>query len=86
MNISDIKRYKPANSTPTSMITLIVPPEFQLGLLRQKMSQEATTAANIRNNSNRKSVQSALVRINSFLSGLKEIPSSGLAIFSEQYI
>lgn len=86
MNIEQLTTYKPPHGTATSMITLIVPPNFQLGLLRQKMTQESTTAANIRNNSNRKSVQTALTRVNSFLSNLKTIPSSGLAIFAEQYI
>ncbi len=81
-----LKSYKPDNHTPTSMITLVIPPDFHLGLLRQKMTNEQTTATNIRNNSNRKSVQAALTRVNTFLSGLKTIPSSGIAIFAEQYI
>ncbi len=86
MNFNDLKSYKSISMTATSMVTLAIPHRYNLTQLRQKMLHEKTTAYNIRNTSNRKSVSTALTKINSFLSELKEIPSTGLLICAEQYI
>ena len=50
--MQELRSYRPPYATATSMITLIVPPTFQLPLLRQRINHEMTTADNIRNTSN----------------------------------
>jgi hypothetical protein len=45
---------------------------------------EQTTAKNIKNNTNRKSVCDALTRVSTFIQTIKSIPSNGIALFSSQ--
>lgn len=71
---------------PTSMVSLIIPGNTNLDQLRQRMSLEYQTASNIKNNTNRKSVRNALSSIKTTLKSLRSLPSTGLALFSEQYI
>jgi len=82
-----LRNYKSSVYTgPTSMVTLILPPETNLSDLRQSMKREVQTASNIKNPVNRKSVQAALSNIIEFLKPVKELPATGIALFSEQYI
>jgi len=81
-----LQTYKSPFPSATSMVTLIIPPKTQLSDIRQTMRKEAQTASNIKSNTNRKSVLSALTKINECLRPLKSIPQTGLALFSEQYI
>ena len=80
------KNYKSQNRSVTSMVSLIIPGNTNLGDLRQSMKKEYQTASNIKSSSNRKSVQTALSKIGEYLRGIKELPHTGIGIFSEQYI
>lgn len=85
-NLDFIRDYQSSENTPTSMVSLIVPPSYNLDKLRQKMIQEQSTASNIKNRLNRQSVQSALTKINVYLKEIRDIPNTGIALFSEQYL
>lgn len=86
-HLDTLKNYQSnENNTPTSMVSLIIPPSYSLDKLRQKMIQEQSTASNIKNRLNRQSVQSALTKINVYLKEIKDIPNTGIALFAEQYI
>lgn len=87
ITIEKIRDYKPPQSGgPTSMITLIIPPNTNTTMLRQKINYEYQTAGNIKNNSNRKSVKKALKHIQTYLKNIKKIPDTGIALYSEQLI
>lgn len=85
MNLEQIRNYQ-ESSGPTSMVSLIVPPTFNLSDLRQKMRQEKKTATNIKDKTNRQSVSKALGKISEYLKGVKSLPDTGIALYSEQYI
>lgn len=81
MDIID-KLEKTKGESSTSMITLILPTNANLGDLTHKLNYEYTTASNIRNRTNRQSVQSAIKNIKSYLGSIKNIPNNGCAIFA----
>lgn len=68
------------------MVTLIIPPGYDLDGLRQRMKRERQTASNIKSNTNRKSVTNAIGSLVECLKRYKNLPPTGLALFSEQYI
>lgn len=80
-----LREYRP-KSGATSMVTLIIPPRYDIASLLQRMKRERQTATNIKNNTNRKSVISAIGGLCEYLKRLKNVPSTGVALFSEQYI
>lgn len=85
--ITQLANYKPkVHSGPTSMVTLIIPSSMNLDDVRFRMKKERQTAVNIKSNTNRKSVMSSLGRIHEYLKRVKTLPSTGLALYSEQYI
>ena len=69
----------------TSCVSLIAP-KMDINELRNFVSQERTTAKNIKNNVNRKSVVDALGRVSGVLDTLKSIPDSGIAIYAHSSI
>jgi peptide chain release factor subunit 1 len=82
-----VQNYKPKVRTgPTSMVSLIIPPGTNIADLRQTMKREGQTASNIKSNTNRKSVQSAISSLTEYLKTMKQLPETGIALFSEQYI
>ena len=50
-----------ANGNGTSMITLLLPPRFQLCRAAAKLTEELGTASNIKKTANRNSVKEAIV-------------------------
>lgn len=84
MDLQTIREYKPDHAG-TSMISLIIPPSANLSDLRQMMKKEYQTANNIKSNTNRKSVLSALTKLTETLKTLK-MSDSGIALYAEQYI
>lgn len=70
----------------TSMVSLLLPPSTSLDKIRARMTSEIATSQNIKDKNNRLSVGVALSRISEYLKGLRQIPKTGLALFSEQYI
>ena len=70
----------------TSLITLLIPGNGNLCLVRKKIMNEMGTAKNIKDRVNRHSVQGALKKCLDRLKLYKTLPSSGLAILSGTYI
>ena len=73
------------DSQATSCVSIICP-KMDIGDLRYFVRNEARTAENIKNNSNRKAVTSGLTRIGTFLKATKEIPDNGIAMYAHSYI
>ncbi len=80
-----LKNYKASPKEVTSLIS-IISPCIDIQQLRDLVKHEMTTAVNIKNNSNRKSVLAALSKVNTTLSTLRRIPDNGIGIFAGQYI
>lgn len=70
----------------TSAISLLVPPTTNLNNLRERLRKELSTASNIQNRLNRQSVQDGLKKITEYVSELKVIPETGIALFAQSYI
>ncbi len=87
--MDQLKQLRNLESTPhvagTSRITIITP-NMQVGKLRQFLTQELATAKNIKNRVNRQSVLSALTKLQAYAVTLKQLPSNGLAMYSESLI
>jgi peptide chain release factor subunit 1 len=70
----------------TELISVYIPPDFELSKVLQQLREEQGTAANIKSKSTRKNVQGALERIIQFLQAYmrtnKKPPKNGLAIFA----
>ncbi len=66
----------------TSMISLILPYNVKLADINNKLNYESTTANNIKNRTNRHSVQSAIKNVKYHLGSIKKIPKNGMAIFA----
>lgn len=66
-------------SSCTSMITLLLPAGTQIWLVLGRLTNEAGTASNIKDKTNRKSVEAALRSLTDALKLLRVLPSNGLA-------
>ena len=70
----------------TELISVYIPPDFELAKVLQQLREEQGTAANIKSKSTRKNVQGALERIIQFLQAYmrtnKKPPKNGLVIFA----
>ena len=70
-----------ANGNGTSMITLLLPPRFQLSRAAAKLTEELGTASNIKKTANRNSVKEAIVSAQQKLKLYQETPPNGLCVF-----
>jgi peptide chain release factor subunit 1 len=84
LSLQELKDF--SSNNPTSMVTLLVPPDTNLDKLRTKMNCEVATASNIKDRRNRHAVLDALTRVSVYLNTIKQIPVSGYAIYSAQYL
>ena len=84
--LTSLRNYKSDAKQGTSLLSIICPPSMDIKDLRDLIKHEISTAVNIKGNSNRKSVVSSLNKVKSFVSSLKKIPDTGIAIFSGEYI
>lgn len=81
-----LQNYKSPSGNPTSMISLIIPPDTNIEKLRGRLTHEVATSTNIKDKSNRLSVGVALNKITDYLKSVKNLPDTGIAIYSEQYL
>jgi peptide chain release factor subunit 1 len=66
----------------TSMVTMYVPPKKDaLNKANKRLSDEESTASNIKSSSNKASVLAAITSIREKLKLYKQIPKNGLVIF-----
>jgi len=70
----------------TELISVYIPPDFDMAKVLQQLREEYGTAANIKSKSTRKNVQAAIERIIQFLQSYmrtnRKPPETGLAIFA----
>jgi peptide chain release factor subunit 1 len=81
-----LKLYQNVKSTGTSLVTLLLPKNYQISIARQSIKNEYSTASNIKSRTNRLSVQRALRSIQHKLKAMNEIPATGMALMAGQYI
>ncbi len=84
--LDQLKSYKTQNSKQTTSAISLIVPQMNITDLRSFIRQEQVSAQNIRNRTNRKSVLSALSDVDTIVRNMKEIPSTGIAIFTGCYI
>ena len=66
----------------TELVTIMVPAGYDLNLINNQISQEKSTASNIKSKKTRTNVMTALEKIQQHLSLFKKTPDMGLAVFS----
>jgi peptide chain release factor subunit 1 len=80
-----LEELKSKKGRGTELISVYIPPDFELAKVMQQLREEQGTASNIKSKSTRKNVLSALERILQFLKTYAEthrtLPPHGLAIF-----
>lgn len=79
-----------ANARPqaggTTLVTLLLPAKYPIGIARQKIQDEIGTASNIKSRVTRQHVQRALRSLQQTLKATNAIPETGMALFSGSYI
>lgn len=81
-----LSSFQPNLYATTSMVSLIVPPTYNLQKLREKLNNELSTANNIKSRINRSSVKSALTKLYQYTKTIKQLPRNGIALYAEQSI
>ncbi|AFP65452.1 eukaryotic release factor 1 (nucleomorph) [Chroomonas mesostigmatica CCMP1168] len=76
-----LSKLKKARGNGTSMISLIIPPGDQIGKINKMLSDEYSTASNIKSRVNRLSVLSAIVSTQQRLKLYQKIPENGLILY-----
>jgi peptide chain release factor subunit 1 len=66
----------------TELVSLYVPPGKQIPEVMSMLRQEYGTASNIKSDTTRKNVQDAITKVQQKLKLFKEVPKTGLVIFS----
>jgi peptide chain release factor subunit 1 len=76
-----LQKLKSARGNGTSMISLIIPPGDQVGKIMKMLSEEYSTASNIKSRNNRLSVLSAIISTQQRLKLYQKIPRNGLILY-----
>lgn len=84
--MDQLHKLKKCKGTGTSIVTLIIPPTMKVCQVTNHLSDEISTASNIKDKCNRKSVIDALKTSISFFKNVKNIPDTGLAIYAGWYV
>lgn len=66
----------------TSLVTYLIPSQTAMSQSLSHLTQELTTAANIKDRQNRQAVQAALRHAIARLKTFRDVPETGLALFS----
>jgi len=75
-----------ASGSGTSLISYYIPSKYPIGKVNAFLTQEASTAGNIKSRVNRQSVESALRHILAKTKLYRSIPNTGLVLFSGQWV
>jgi peptide chain release factor subunit 1 len=81
-----LSTYQNARGDGTSLVTLLLPANYQVALARKTMSTEYSTASNIKSRVNRQSVQRALRSLQQTLKAMNGIPDTGMALMAGSWI
>lgn len=76
-----LEKLKKARGNGTSMISLVIPPGDQVGKINKMLSEEYSTASNIKSRANRLSVLSAIISTQQRLKLYSKIPENGLILY-----
>ncbi|KAI7878186.1 peptide chain release factor eRF/aRF subunit 1 [Lichtheimia hyalospora FSU 10163] len=76
-----IKGLEAARGNGTSMISLIIPPDYQLSRMTRMLTDEYGTASNIKSRVNRLSVLSAITSTQQRLKLYNRVPNNGLVLY-----
>ncbi len=86
LDMYDFKKHlsqlKEMRGRHTELITVYVPPGYDINKIINQLVQEQSTATNIKSTSTRKNVTTALEKMIQQLSLFKKVPENGMAIFS----
>lgn len=81
--LQKLREYK---GSGTSVVSLIIPGKSQISAVTSHLTKELSTASNVKDKSNRKSIIDALKSTETFYKNLKEIPDNGIATFAGAYL
>lgn len=82
-NLHMLSKYK---GFGTSILNLIIPPGTSVAQIVSHLQAELSTASNIKCSKNRKSVQDAIKSATIFFKNWKQIPDTGMAVYSGWYV
>ncbi|MCD6414563.1 MAG: peptide chain release factor aRF-1 [Candidatus Diapherotrites archaeon] len=77
-----LKFLKKQRGQGTELISIYIPPDYNVNEVVSKLRDEAGQAMNIKSKQTRKNVTSAIERLLHALKGTKKTPSKGIALFS----
>ena len=81
-----IKTLGKARGIGTSVVTVMIPANYQINLIRQLLTDEYSTATNIKSRVNKLSVLSAITSAQTRLKQYKQTPPNGLALFCGEVV
>ena len=76
-----IKKLRSLRGNGTSVITITIPANYSLNLIKQMLTDEVGTAVNIKSKVNRLSVLSAITSVQTKLKTYSNTPTNGLVLF-----
>ena len=77
-----VRQLKEHRGSHTELVSVYVPPGYELTKITEHLKQEQGTATNIKSSSTRKNVTDALERMIQHLKLIDRTPTNGLAVFS----
>lgn len=87
LGIQQLRDFQPVDKAVTSMVSFHIPPTYNMGKLKEKLTGELASCQNIKSRVNRQSVQIALTKVADFIKGWRgPPPPTGIAMFAEQHI
>ncbi|MDE1868414.1 MAG: peptide chain release factor aRF-1 [Candidatus Micrarchaeota archaeon] len=78
----ELKRLKSIRGSGTELISIYVPPNFQISEEMNKLREEHGQAGNIKSKTTKQNVQGALDKLMQYLKLYKEVPKNGLVAFA----
>ena len=81
-----LNRLESVKGTGTSLISYYIPGNYPIGKVSSFLTKEESTASNIKNRVNRQSVESALRHCMAKIKTFRNIPDTGLVLFSGYWV
>ncbi|MDE1833630.1 MAG: peptide chain release factor 1, partial [Candidatus Micrarchaeota archaeon] len=78
----ELKRLRSIRGSGTELISIYVPPDFQISDEIGKLKEESSQASNIKSKSTKLNVQGAIDKLIQYLKLYKAPPKNGLAVFA----
>lgn len=81
-----LQQLKEFKGSGTSIVSMIIPARTQISAITAHITKELSTASNVKDKCNRKSIIDALKSTSAFYKTMKEIPPNGIATFAGAYV